>query len=278
MDTITQKKAAGVHVETVLGKLWVQQTGDGAKTILLWPSIFTDHHIFDRLATRLALNHKVLTIDGPGHGQSPGVLDEFSMSDCADAIIDILDAHGIGKAIIGGTSWGGLAVAEVALAYPDRVETIILMNTPMRIDRDKPGMSARLIAFGARWMLGTRMFRNGIARSFFRAESLEHNPAYATAFHKMLSSANRRNLAAAIRSVILCGKPLIDRIDRIAMPLLIISGKDDEMYPLHTQAEAALRTSHGVFEPVSGKHISAIDAPDEVAEAVIRFLTNEVAA
>ena len=262
-------------VETRLGRLAVHARGSGERTIILWPSIFTDHRIFERLARTLSDRFRFLLIDGPGHGGSDGVKTEFTMEDCAVALRDIMDHNGLNSAVVGGTSWGGLVAAELALSTPDRVDALILMNTPMEIDGTRPSLSSRLIALGARWGLRSRTFRNGVAKSFFGPDSLAAQPEYEGAFHAMLSAANPRTLAPAIRSVILRGAPLLPKMKDLVVPTLVIAGEEDNMYPLEVQAEAALTAPRGRIEPVSGRHISAVDAPDEVATAIAAFLERE---
>ena len=278
MNAMTQNHAEVFQTEfvkTQMGRLAVQARGHGERTIILWPSIFTDHRIFERLARTLGDNLRFILVDGPGHGQSAGVETEFSMGDCAKALRDVMDHYGLQSAILGGTSWGGLVAAEFALSTPDRVDALILMNTPMEIDGSRPSLSSRMIALGARWGLRTRTFRNGIAKSFFDPDSLAMQPEYQGAFHAMLKAANPRTLAPAIRSVILRGAPLLPRMKELVVPTLVIAGEDDAMYPLEVQAEAALMAPRGRFEPVPGRHISAVDAPSEVATAIADFLKEE---
>ena len=146
------------------------------------------------------------------------------------------------------------------------------MNTPMLIGASRPSFSSRAIAFGARWMLGMGMFRNGVARSFFQSSSLQANPDYGVAFHTMLKTAKAPILAAAIRSVLLRGEPLKPRMASLSMPTLIIAGEQDAMYPLSVQADAARLAPKAHFEVVPGKHISAIDAPEHVSEHMLKFI------
>lgn len=259
-------------VETSLGKLHVVDVGSGEDVIVLWPSIFTDHRIYDVLIDRLGHRHRFLLIDGPGHGLSEGPATEFSMLDCAKAMAAILDFHNLESAVVGGTSWGGMTGAELALVMPDRVKALVLMNTPMEIGNQTPSLSSRMIAFGARWMLSTNAYRNGVAGSFFSKSATESNPKYMASFHDMLRQAKQRQLAAAIRSVLLRGNPLKNRLHQIIAPTLVIAGKEDAMYPLLGQAEAALLMPHGHFEPMAGKHISVVEEPHLVAEAISRFL------
>lgn len=279
MSAMTQIETAGpiAHiVATDLGRLHVVETGTGPETIVLWPSIFTDHRIYDGIVARLGASYRFLLIDGPAHGQSESGETEFTMEACADAMAQVMDHFDVKSAIIGGTSWGGITAAHVALAAPERAKALLLMNTPMKIDARRPGLKARFIAKGARWMLGSNVFRNGVAKSFFSPEVLEANPAYAHAFHVMLKKADPSRLATAIHSVILRGAPLKDRMSDLTVPTLVIAGTEDEMYPIAVQAEAALLASKGHFEPVGGKHISVVERPDEVSAILRDFVAREV--
>jgi 3-oxoadipate enol-lactonase/4-carboxymuconolactone decarboxylase len=200
------------------------------------------------------------------------------MSDAGHAMLEIMDVLGIEKATVGGVSWGGLVAAEAALAKPDRVEALVMMNTPMDIDGTKPGFGDRMIALGARWMVGLKFFRDGVARSFFDADALRRNPRYQAQFHAMLAKADRRRLAAAVRSVILRGVPLRGRLKDLTAPTLLIAGIADSLYPVEGQAAAALLIPNCQFAPVPGHHISPIDAPEDVAAFLRGFLTERAAA
>lgn len=117
-------------------------------------------------------------------------------------------------------------------------------------------------------MLGTRLYQDGIARSFFANPS----PAYLSKFHIMLSQANPKTLAASIRSVMLRQTPLVEQFPNIPHPKLIIAGEADPMYLLGAQRDAAEQLPKGQFHIVPGKHISPIDAPDAVSDAIVEFL------
>ena len=79
MTDIETPAPASHKIETGLGRLHVLETGMGQDTILLWPSVFTDHRIYDGLVTRLGSSHRFLLIDGPAHGRSEGGAREFTM-------------------------------------------------------------------------------------------------------------------------------------------------------------------------------------------------------
>jgi 3-oxoadipate enol-lactonase len=264
---------SSVFVETLLGPLAVVDCGfeSCTDTIVLWSSIFTDRHIYADIVGALERNFRILQVDPPGHGESVGVEREFTMLECATALLTVMDHFHCERAFVAGTSWGGLVAAEVALLAPDRVRGIAMMNTPMRLDARRVGVGTRMIAWGARWFSGLRVYRNGIARNFFHEESLQRNATFANTFHAMLSRANPRRLAAAVRSVLLRGTPLMNRLTGIRVPALVIAGAEDAMYPVADQAEASLRLQFGQLEIVPGRHISVVDASQEVATALTKF-------
>jgi 3-oxoadipate enol-lactonase len=266
---------SNLRIKTRLGTLAVRQMGDGADALVLWPSIFTDHGIFDRLSAQLRDRFRVVVIDGPGHGESEGPQRLFTMAECGGAVSDVMDALQITSAFAGGTSWGGIAAAELALAAPERVRALVLMNTPFDLDRKAPGFMARFMTFGSRLLLKAAVFRNGVAKSFFDQRSLRENPVYAAHFHAMLQNADSRVLSKSIRSVMLESSPLFGKLSRIDAPALVIAGRDDAMYPLARQAEAALQMKNSRFEVVSGRHISVIDALPEVSTVIGEFLNSQ---
>lgn len=259
-------------IDTEAGRLAVHRLGQGTQTLVLWPSILADHRIHLGLARRMAGAAQVVLIDGPGHGESGSTPGAPDMSRYATAMADVMDALEISRAVVGGTSWGGLVGAELALTRPDRVAGLVLMNTPLFIDGARPGLRARMIALGARYLLGMRSFRDGVARSFFAPQTLAQDPALATGFHAMLKGADAAALSSAVRAVILHGRPLAERLDQITVPVLMIAGREDGMYPLDGFQHAAARLANGRLVTVPGRHISAADAPEDVATALMEFL------
>ncbi|MEM1288310.1 MAG: alpha/beta fold hydrolase [Pseudomonadota bacterium] len=267
-----------VTIDTCLGPLAVWSTGldtstsPSTRALVLWPSIFTDHHIYAGLLDRLSSSVPIVLIDGPGHGRSPGFQTEFSMQDCARAMLKVLDHLSLSKAYIGGTSWGGIVGAHAAALAPKRAHGVVLMNTPLFLDQRKPSLGSRAISMGARWMLSSGVFRNGVAKNFFSPATLKARGDYLVRFHQMLRDAEPITLAAAVRSVLLRSTPLADLLPQLAVPSLFIAGRDDVMYPVVDLERVAGSMKKAKVAVVPGKHISSVDAPDEVAKELRAWL------
>lgn len=266
-------------IATEAGALAVHDIGSGPRTIVLWPSIFADHHIHLRLAAALDGQARTLLIDGPGHGGSGPAPDGHDIASHARAMARIVDEAGLSRAVVGGTSWGGLVGAELALIRPELVSGVVLMNLPVRMGSSGPGLQDRLIALGARHILRTGLFRDGVARSFFARETLAQRPEALATFHATLRRADAAALSDAVASVMLRdaawrGAALAERLARIAAPVLMVAGRHDDLYPLADQRQAAAGLRKGRLVEVGGRHISPVDAPEAVAEAVHAFLAD----
>ena len=264
-------------IETEAGRLAVCSLGVEAATLVLWPSVFADHRIHLDLARRLAGRVRVVLIDGPGHGRSGPPAASADIAAHARAMAEVMAAEGVSHAVVGGTSWGGLVGAELALIRPDLVDGVVLMNLPVRMRGGRPTLQDRLIFLGARTILRTATFRNGVARSFFAPRSEASAPEALAAFHEMLRAADPVALSQAVGSVMLRdaawrGDALSQRLSRIAAPVLIVAGRDDALYPLPDQRKAAAALRAGRLVEVEGRHISPVDAPDATADAIIAFL------
>jgi 3-oxoadipate enol-lactonase len=260
-------------VQTTSGKLAVYVSGRADGTpVVLWPSIFGDSSMYEQLAEALGDRHRVLRVDGPGHGASGPAPRGTTIVDHGPALIDILDAYGLEQAAVVGTSWGGMAAGWAALAAPERVSRIAFLNTPFFIGEDSPPMSSRMIVFGGRLSLRSRMFRNGVARSFFMPETIEANPPALEAFHEHLQNADRRALMAAVRSVLLAETALAPRLPEIGVPALVVAGRHDEMYPLERMQQTADALPNGRLVVLETSHISVIDAAEETNALVSEFL------
>jgi pimeloyl-ACP methyl ester carboxylesterase len=100
--------------------------------IVLWPSILADHRIYRAPIEAWRGRHRLVVIDGPGHGDSGPAPGPFTMAQCGQALGEVLDALGITQPVVViGTSWGGLVAGEFALAQPKRTLAVVMLNTPV---------------------------------------------------------------------------------------------------------------------------------------------------
>jgi 3-oxoadipate enol-lactonase len=264
-------------VATSLGQLAVWDTGASSTPaeppVVLWPSIFTDHMIYSPLLQAWQGKRRVILIDGPGHGASAGPQDRtFTMQACAVALKEILASKSIAKAVVGGTSWGGLVAGEFAVAYPEMTHGVVMLNTPFFLTEGGASTGEKLITWGSGNVLGTSVFTNGVARSFFLPATRNAGGRVMAHFHAGLHASDSKTLSTAIRSVLIERTALADKLPQIQAPTLVIAGLHDNMYPLDKQREAVKRLKNGQLEVVDAQHIAVVDQPAQVAGLLDAFL------
>lgn len=100
--------------------------GDGPQLVLLhgYGRSLAD---WDASAALLSAGHRVLGVDLPGHGRSPGV-SPWTIPAVVQHIADTLDARGVPEAVVVGHSLGGLLAVEYARANPDGARARAAVN------------------------------------------------------------------------------------------------------------------------------------------------------
>jgi pimeloyl-ACP methyl ester carboxylesterase len=86
---------------------------------------------------------RVLLVDNRGCGRSDRPRGPYRMATLADDVARVLDAEGVGEAIVAGISFGGMVAQHVALRHPERVRGLVLLaTTPGLPHGDLPRLAA----------------------------------------------------------------------------------------------------------------------------------------
>ena len=81
----------------------------------------------------LSKHYRLLQYDCRGQGQSDHPQSQYSMELHADDLAALADALGIEEAHIAGISYGGEVAQAFVLKYPEKVQSLILMDTVSEI-------------------------------------------------------------------------------------------------------------------------------------------------
>ena len=165
----------------------------------------------------------------------------------ADLVADaagVLDAYGIEHADVVGVSAGGAFAQLLALRFPDRVRSLVLISTSpaLPVDRELPSATAPFHRFLARaevdWSDKASVIRYlvGYARMLAGEERPFDEDAACDLVRRDVERA--RDIAASENhGAIESGELPRDPISSIQVPTLVIHGTADPMFPLeHGQA------------------------------------------
>lgn len=135
-------------------RLAFDDAGDGPAVVCLH-AIGHGAGDFAGLSRRLRSRHRVVALDWPGQGASAPDREPPRAARYAELLAGVLDALGIGTAVLVGNSIGGATAIRFAHAHPGRVTGLVLENPggldqPDRLARGVVGAMVRFFAAGER--------------------------------------------------------------------------------------------------------------------------------
>jgi pimeloyl-ACP methyl ester carboxylesterase len=124
-------------------RLHVAEAGTGPPVLLLhgWPQHWW---CWRRVIERLHSHYRLLVPDLRGFGWSEAPGTGYSAAGCAGDAVGLLDALGLTRAHVVGHDWGGFAAILLGLRHPERVDRLLLSNTPGPWARPSPSIVAGL--------------------------------------------------------------------------------------------------------------------------------------
>ena len=147
-----------------------QEAGDGPALVLihgLGASTFT----FQRVVPDLARRFRVVALDLKGFGFSDRPDDDYTLTAQAELVRQLMDRLDIERASVLGHSMGGAVAMRLALAYPERVERLILASSASDLELGRriwgAALLGRLLPLVAPFTLHNRRFRELSLKSGF---------------------------------------------------------------------------------------------------------------
>jgi pimeloyl-ACP methyl ester carboxylesterase len=187
----------------------------------------------------LAADRRVIALDLPGFGHSPMPREEISISGYARLLDGVLDQLQVDAAAVVGNSMGGFIGAELAIAFPQRVERLVLVSAAgistyadPRTTRALPTLRhlERVLAASAAWVASKS---DAVAsRRRLREATLNLVVAHpgrlpAALAAEQIRGAGKPGFLQALQA--LAGYDVRDRLPEIACPTLIVWGERDRL-------------------------------------------------
>lgn len=271
----------GTRIEVNGVKLWHRITGTGEPVVQIHGAGF-GHFNLDPVTPLIAdAGFKVVDFDMRGYGQSDRPVQHYDMEVWADDLVGLMDALGIERAHIHGTSMGGMIAIVVAGKYPQRTTSVVINCAAAKL-----GVMGRLIF--KNWIdiarldpagPGSRILAELITWQAVNKRFLEEQDHVALADHiqQILRDSNDLEVATIAWQAML-DMDLTGWLPKITSPALVLGGDEDLMTPWDQGPNGV--GQEGIFQAIPGaeKHVirgaghsTIFDATDEHARVVIDF-------
>jgi len=222
----------------------------------------------------LARHYRVLAYDMRGQGTSEHPEGEYSLDLHAEDLVALMDALGIDRAHLVGTSYGGELNLVMGLRFPERCRSLVIITSVSHSD-------ALCAAMVERWRLAAQL---GDGPAFFRLIYADvYSEPFLTRRPDLIPMAEQRyatlDLPAAVRLL-----ESFQRFDvraelgRIQVPTCIVSAELDILKPRQYGEimHAAIAGSEFHLIPGSG-HVAVMEKAAEVNTIILGFLAKQPA-
>ncbi|MEZ5959286.1 MAG: alpha/beta hydrolase [Hyphomonadaceae bacterium] len=239
-------------------------------------------HTWEPWVARLGDEYRIVSLDLPGHGltRAPAGY-QASIEAYREVVREFARQQGLQHFALAGSSMGGNVAWEYALAYPDQVDALILVDASGWPDtRAAATEEPQVFKLLRNPTLGpimvqldsSRLVRQGLEASFYDAAlvddtmlnryvQLARAPGHREILLQMTLNFRARNYATP------------ERLAALQMPVLIMTGDTDRLVPPeHAQQFHDAITGSQLVTFESSGHIPQEEKPDESAAAARDFL------
>ncbi len=237
---------------------------DAAPPLVLLHSLGTSATVWDAQADGLAGPFRVIRPDLRGHGLSEVPPGPYTIQGMAGDVLAVMDALDIKQAHVAGLSIGGLIAQAVAHAAPERVASLICVDTALAI-LPAQGWTDRAAAVRAGGILP---LVEGVMARWVTPDFLDQPGAHG--LRAMLLRTDPEGYAAAAEAIAAADLTLATQA--LDTPALVLMGEHDAATP-PALAQALADALHAPCITLPGAaHIPTVQVPDLVTDAMRRFL------
>jgi pyruvate dehydrogenase E2 component (dihydrolipoamide acetyltransferase) len=218
----------------------------------------------------LAAGRPTFALDLPGHGGSSKDLGagEANVGTLAGAVLDFMDARGIGAAHLVGHSLGGAVALDLALNHPDRVRSVtaicsaclgpeidmVYIDGFMAAKRRKQLQPVLEMLVADPAMVSREMIEDVL--KFKRLDGVE------AALNRIIEG----TFAGGRQALQLSG-----RLGELAMPVQVIWGRQDRIIPVRHSEDLSSRVAVHVFDDAGHMvHMEKAAEVNQLIERVVR--------
>jgi len=281
------------HFIDVDGPVHYMEVGDDGPVLVLLHGIGTSYLSWYPVMAGLGENHRVLALDLIGHGFTPPHGRKATVQRNAQLAVEFADVMTDHQVILVGHSMGGLVAMLAAVANPEHIAGLVLVNPALPIvsvkslSRERQRLALPLLPF-----LG-----NGVARYYYHERSVEDevdetfrlalspgaevNPLHRAAAIEMARA--RREMEWSISAftesarstamVLASARRFRKTLHQISQPTLMMHGAFDKVVHRSSAEWAAAERPDWEFAMIEGMgHTPQIERPELFVDMVDRWV------
>lgn len=246
-------------------------TGGDGPAVLFSHGFLMDHTMFDAQVAALGDRYRCIRWDERGFGATPAT-GPFTYWDSADDAVALLDHLGIDQAIFVGMSQGGFLSLRAALAHPDRVRALVLVDSQASVD------DAETLA-GYQGMIAHWTSQEPLGEvGQFVAGLIIGDPELSATWIETWEArrAENREQMNFAAGALLERDDITDRLGEISCPVLSFHGEADMAISMERaqMVQDGVADGRGLVPVTGGAHAPNMTHPEVVNPPLVEFLAS----
>jgi 3-oxoadipate enol-lactonase len=242
------------------------------------PLIFIHGFPFNKTTWRiqsdfLKEDHRVITYDIRGFGQSTLNKEIASIDLFASDLLGLMDVLKIEKAVACGLSMGGYILMNALGRFPERFKAVILSDTQCIADSDK-AKEKRNNTIKQIEKEGLKSFSEDFSKAVFCDETLKNKPVLVTEIEDLIRSTPPETITATLNALA-NRRENCTQLKTINLPALIMYGKEDKLIPV-SQSELLFNTLQNskLYGIEKAGHLANLEQPETFNRYLSDFIKN----
>lgn len=251
-------------------RIYFEDIGSGLP-IVLGHSFLCTGEMWREQIRALERRYRIINLDFRGHGRSGPAQHPFTLYDALEDVIGVLDLLDIERAVWCGLSIGGMVAIRAALAAPDRVDALVLLDCDAGAESLYRKLKFRSMGVGVKFM-GLRPFLPAIASMMFGSTTRQNNPRLVDEWCAVFADVDVPSALHCVRALVERDS-VASRLPEIAVRSRVMVGEEDQSLPpaCSYRVHEGLSNSEYIVVREAG-HLSALEQPGQVNDALERFL------
>lgn len=240
-------------------------------TLLLLHGYSADKYVWNRFAKYFSKDYQVIVPDLAGHGETPFKEEwSYGMPAQAERVIALLDNLGIEKVHVIGNSMGGFLTAILGIHYPERVQSVVMMDAAGVMSPEPSDLYKELLAGNNPFIVNNRQ-----EFDHFFAMTMHKIPFTPDIVREAISNdyIQRRHQLAKIFADFSESDYVEPDLDKITMPAMLWWGTHDRLLDISAvplwQAGIPHLQVH-IFDQIG--HMPMMEVPKQSARVYREFL------
>ncbi|MCE2769307.1 MAG: alpha/beta hydrolase [Saprospiraceae bacterium] len=252
---VNQQPTSLIH--TTIGKIAIYQKEVDSNKIpfIFLHGVYFDHHLWDKVIDSVN-DRTIIALDMPLHGLSKEITkNDWSLNDCADMLLEILDHLKIAKVIAVGHSWGSMTILRAASKQPERFENVLLCNMPFLAATKKQKIT---FVLQHSMLIFRNFYTKQVAKALFGKTLFKENPSLIEDLKRPMNLLSNAQIKQTDKAVIIDAEDASELIKNLKVRAIALKGVEDYV-PAPPNIETIV---------IGGGHISPLEKPDEILSLV----------